>query len=525
VQSERRTRRKMLSRTFVAAAAAVLLVIIGSAHGAEADVPSLNKETFAEAIKGDLTLVKFFAPWCGHCKSMKTDYEDAAAALKGKAILAEVDATEQKELAEEWGVRGFPTIKLFSHGEELSEYKGARDKDSFVKYMERATLPSIDELADAKAVDEFVKNNSGKTLYIATKLDKLAAAFKKQSMSVRDSLPDGVAFGSVKSAAHVQKHAGKAKLADKENVLVIRDDGTVDVYAGSDADLDKFVKTSSIPLVGELSRSNAQMYTELGLPLGLIFQDPKNKDEDVLAAVREIAAKHRSSGKLAFAWLDASELKAFMDHLGIADKKPAIAVYNFETDAKFVFEDKYSKAALGKFFDDFVDGKLKPAMKSEPIPEKNDEPVKIVVGDTWATIVEDDSKDVLIEQYAPWCGHCKTLAPVLDTVAKALQDGGVDTIVIAKMDATTNDAPPEYKGRGFPTLHFFPAGGKPAVEYSGDRSKEDFIQFFKKHATHKFKEPTFPEEPEDDKAKEGAAPEDAADGEAGKAADDDKDEL
>jgi protein disulfide-isomerase A1 len=246
------------------------------------------------------------------------------------------------------------------------------------------------------------------------------------------------------------------------------------------------------------------MYTELGMPIALIFQDPKKKDEKLLATVREAATKNRGSGKIAFAWIDAVELKSFMDHLGIADKDPAIAIYEFESDAKYTFDAKYSAATLTKFFDDFVAGKIKATKKSEPIPEKNDEPVKVVVGDSWVDIVEDKTKDVLIEQYAPWCGHCKTLAPILDTVAKALKDGGVDSIVIAKMDSTANDAPPEYKAKGFPTMHFFPAGGKPALEYDGGRTKEDFIAYFTKHATNKFKEPTFPKEEEPAKDAEDA---------------------
>ncbi|KAI8848019.1 thioredoxin-like protein [Chytridium lagenaria] len=78
----------------------------------------------------------------------------------------------------------------------------------------------------------------------------------------------------------------------------------------------------------------------------------------------------------------------------------------------------------------------------------------------------DTSKNTLVEFYAPWCGHCKNLAPT------------TRRCVVANLDATeAKEIGERYGVSGYPTIKFFPAGGKEPVEYSGGRSEQDFITF------------------------------------------------
>jgi len=106
--------------------------------------------------------------------------------------------------------------------------------------------------------------------------------------------------------------------------------------------------------------------------------------------------------------------------------------------------------------------------------------VKVVVAESLDDMVFNSGKNVLLEFYAPWCGHCQKLVPILDEVAVSYQSSD-PSVVIAKFDATTNDFPREtFDVKGFPTIYFRSASGN-IVVYEGDRTKEDIISFIDKN--------------------------------------------
>lgn len=139
---------------------------------------------------------------------------------------------------------------------------------------------------------------------------------------------------------------------------------------------------------------------------------------------------------------------------------------------------------LRAFVQDFKASKLSPFLKSEELPADNSEPVKIVVGKNYKDIVLNENDDVLMEFYAPWCGHCKKLAPIWDQVATDLKD--VPNLVLAKMDSTANEVD-GVEIQGYPTLKFYPKGNKGSpVDFDGGREVEDIKNWLKdKSAAYK----------------------------------------
>ena len=104
-----------------------------------ADVVNLQSHTFDDYVGGEKgALVEFFAPWCGHCKNLAPEWKIAGETFQESdgIVIAAVDATENQDLASQFGVQGYPTIKYFPAGsKEPEEYTGGRTADTIVEWV------------------------------------------------------------------------------------------------------------------------------------------------------------------------------------------------------------------------------------------------------------------------------------------------------------------------------------------------------------------------------------------------------
>lgn len=165
--------------------ASVLLALLGSVSAVE-----LTKESWDEKTSGKSVFVKFYAPWCGHCKAMKPAWDKLMKQYDGHAsiVVADVDCIgEGKSMCDDVGVEGFPTIK-FGDPANLEDYEGEREFDDLVKFAKENLGPRCGpanlDLCDAdkkkKKIEEYMNMPAASLKKeIDAQDEEIAAATKK----------------------------------------------------------------------------------------------------------------------------------------------------------------------------------------------------------------------------------------------------------------------------------------------------------------------------------------------------------
>merc|ERR1711890_99168 len=199
---------------------------------------------------------------------------------------------------------------------------------------------------------------------------------------------------------------------------------------------------------------------------------------DSVTMLKTVAVENK--GKMLFVTIntDEEDHKRILEFFGIAESElPTFRAIKLGEDmAKFKPEDDAIELEnIKAFVAKFLAGELKQHLMSEEIPEDWDkEGVKVLVGKNFHSVAMDTAKDVLVEFYAPWCGHCKQLVPVWDKLGEKYKDH--KSIVIAKIDSTANELE-EIKVQGFPTIKLIKKGSNEIVDYNGERTLEGFVKF------------------------------------------------
>ncbi|KGN47715.1 protein disulfide-isomerase [Cucumis sativus] len=442
-------------------------------------VLTLDNSNFSDVVsKHDFIVVEFYAPWCGHCKSLAPEYEKAASVLSSHdppITLAKVDANEEsnRELATQFEIRGFPTIKILRNGGKSSQdYKGPRDADGIVNYLKKQSGPASAEIKSAEDASNLIKD-----VYIVGIFPKLSGDEFNNFKALAEKLRTDYDFG----------HTLDAKLLPRGETSVsgpvVRlfkpfDEQFVDFKDFDPAKLEKFIESSSIPTVTEFNNDPSNhvylsKFFSSSNDKAMFFLNYTTEAADSLKSkYREVAEQYK--GEISFLIGDSESSQAALNYFGL--KEDQVPVLLVQKDDRFKYV-KFNVEAdqIAPWVKDYKNGKVPQFIKSEPIPESNNEPVKVVVADSIQDVVYKSGKNVLLEFYSPWCGHCKKLAPTLDEVAVSYESD--PDVVIAKFDATANDiAVGDFEVQGYPTLYFRSASGK-LVEYNGDRSKEDIINF------------------------------------------------
>mmetsp|Transcript_31673 Transcript_31673/g.53222 ORF Transcript_31673/g.53222 Transcript_31673/m.53222 type:complete len:137 (+) Transcript_31673:98-508(+) len=129
----------MSARYFTVGVALLGMLYAAAPTQASVSVIELNDETYKSAIAdGKVYFIKYYAPWCGHCKRLAPTWEELSLSLKGveNLVIAKVDCTVAKDTCSDAGVRGYPTLKVMKDGTEAKAYKGGRELPALKAFAE-----------------------------------------------------------------------------------------------------------------------------------------------------------------------------------------------------------------------------------------------------------------------------------------------------------------------------------------------------------------------------------------------------
>jgi len=441
-----------------------LVVSGGGRQATEEDgVLVLDDKTFAEAVKNNpVILVEFYAPWCGHCQELAPHYAAAAKQLKASGIpLAKVDATAEAKLTEEYGIRGYPTIRLFLDGRD-QEYNGGRNQESIVAWVLKKAGPAVVLLETASEADRFKSEHRIAAIgFFDGGARAHREAFERAAKQVED-----VVFAVSVVPSVVERFEGAVVPGVR---MFFGHDEKVATFSGdlqNSAELEAFVKAHRHPMVTNFNADRAPELFSDGRPILLLF---RNQDEAGLAAekeVREAAPGLHRRILVSVAGSKEPMDQRLMDYVSVdPEELPTVRLVHdpLVSMTKYKLHGKVTSSAILAFVSNFEAGRLKPHLRSQAPPTSQTGPVHVLVGSTFEATVKDPNKDVLVEFYAPWCGHCKKLEPVYRDVAKRLENVG--SLLIAKIDAAANDAP---------------------LEYDGDRDVDSFVAWLEEKASIPF---------------------------------------
>ena len=453
--------------------------LIPSSFPKEKQILVLTDNTFKDAEDTfDYIFVLFYALWHERSLELVDQFEKNINALIDEYPqigFAKVDAVYNKEYYNKYETTGYSSMILVSKGKQIGSYSGSMTTNELIPWLDDKALPPVIPIDTMKRYLKYYNKVNELPLFVYfgydfneyKSIEKIANEHTKEYTFV-----------------NVQDKELIAQLKGKENTLKLYkkyDESEVILKESITYErLVSFVNTYAHPMIMNYSKDAKEYVFDKNHSSLLFLVNNENKMTEIINSVSEAT---REKIQTVVANVNESSAKTFQRQLQMR-KIPCILLVDLRLHPRMYLLDKdimNNKEAIIKFVNDWYDNKV--PKKYLRIPGELKGTVFTVTEKTFNQEVIDNDKDVFVKFYAPWCGHCKKMAPKFEELAERLNKN--EKLQLVEVDATAN----KIEGMNitsYPTLMMYSAGKKSSpVKYSGEYSVNAMESFVKKQATNK----------------------------------------
>ncbi|KAF7085007.1 hypothetical protein CFC21_088500 [Triticum aestivum] len=302
----------------------------------DGSVVELDEGNFEAALAAvDFLFVDFHAPWCGHCKRLSPQLDEAAPVLAGLStpiVVAKVNAEKYKKLGSKYGVDGFPTLMLFDHGVP-TEYTGSRKAGQLVESLRKLVAPDVSVLKSDAAIKSFLQEAGvGFPLFIGFGVDESSIAeygarYKKKAWfsTANDFSEDLMAvydFDKIPALVSLNPKY------NEQSVFYGPFEGTF---------LEDFIRQSLLPITVPINEETVKMLKDDDRKVVLaILQD--ESDETSMQLIKVLRSAANANHDLVFGYVGVNQWEEFTEpfHDSKSSQLPKLVVWDKDEEYEVV---------------------------------------------------------------------------------------------------------------------------------------------------------------------------------------------
>jgi len=307
-------------------------VVVSVQDFADVSVKELNSENLDRSLADPsvgLWFLKFYAPWCGHCKQLAPTLDKVAPQLAGKMAFGKIDCTVEKRVCEKFGVKSYPTLKIHRDGVTFP-YPGERSAESIIAFAEKMSSNSVIEVSSYDDAIELGLKGNG-VVFVAydsevegeTVEEKLQSSLRLQIFSQIARKQQAMASFALLSTNKEEGEISKFGAGNEAFYVKIEKDVPSEIYTGAlkSTDFLEYVQNENFALITELGASNFRAMGDAGKPLAIavINKSSPKTSAPFLTELRNVAINLTSEikDKYVFCSMDGIKWGRFLNQFDV----------------------------------------------------------------------------------------------------------------------------------------------------------------------------------------------------------------